>query len=142
MVPSRGEPQAISDLKAGNVDFYFGNTSVLLSQKDDPAIKLARGGHRQRVPAAPDIPTVGETVPGFVVRVVERLLVPARTPDDIVDKLRNEVTAFVKTPEMQQRLTKLGIIPGGESKEEVAKVFAHDRQAFADAVKAAGIPKP
>ena len=46
MVPSRGEPQAISDLMAGNVDFYFGNTSVLLAQSEHPAIKLAGGRHR------------------------------------------------------------------------------------------------
>ena len=142
MVPSRGEPQAITDLKAGNVDFYFGNTSVLLAQKDDPALKLIAVGTAKRVPAAPDIPTVGETVPGFSFASWNGFMVPAKTPDDVVDKLRNEVAAFVKTPEMQARLTKLGIIPGGESKDEVAKVFAHDRKAFADAVAAAGIPKP
>ena len=44
MVPSRGEPQAISDLMAGSVDFYFGNASVLLSQRDHPAIKLLAVG--------------------------------------------------------------------------------------------------
>jgi tripartite-type tricarboxylate transporter receptor subunit TctC len=66
MVPSRGEPQAISDLIAGNVDFYFGNTSVLLAQRDHPAIKLLAVGTAQRVASAPDIPTVSETVPGFV----------------------------------------------------------------------------
>ena len=142
MVPSRGEPQAITDLKAGNVDFYFGNTSVLLAQKDDPALKLIAVGTAKRVPAAPDIPTVGETVPGFSFASWNGFMVPAGTPNDVVDKLRNEVAAFVKTPEMQQRLTKLGIIPGGESKEEVAATFAHDRKAFADAVAAAGIPKP
>src|SRR3569832_986072 len=142
MVPSRGEPQAITDQKAGNVDFYFGNTSVLLAQKDDPALKLIAVGTAKRVPAAPDLPTVGETVPGFSFASWNGFMVPAGTPNDVVDKLRNEVAAFVKTPEMQQRLTKLGIIPGGESKEEVAATFAHDRKAFADAVAAAGIPKP
>jgi tripartite-type tricarboxylate transporter receptor subunit TctC len=139
MVPSRSEPQAITDLKAGNVDFYFGNTSVLLAQKDDPAFKLIAVGTAKRVPAAPDIPTVAETVPGFSFASWNGFMVPAGTPDDIVDKLRSEVSAFVKTPAMQDRLIKLGIIPGGESKEEVAATFAHDRQAFIDAVKAAGL---
>jgi tripartite-type tricarboxylate transporter receptor subunit TctC len=142
MVPSRGEPQAISDLKAGNVDFYFGNTSVLLAQKDDPAIKLIAVGTAKRVSAAPDIPTASETVPGFVFASWNGFMVPAATPDDIVDKLRNELISFVKSPATSERLTKLGIVPGGESKDEVAAVFAHDRKAFADAVKAAGIPKP
>jgi tripartite-type tricarboxylate transporter receptor subunit TctC len=138
-VPARSEPQAITDLKAGNVDFYFGNTSVLLAQKDDPAFKLIAVGTAKRVPAAPDIPTVAETVPGFSFASWNGFMVPAGTPDDVVDKLRSEVAAFVKTPEIQDRLIKLGIIPGGESKDEVAATFAHDRKAFADAVKAAGL---
>jgi tripartite-type tricarboxylate transporter receptor subunit TctC len=142
MVPSRGEPQAISDLKAGNVDFYFGNTSVLLAQRDDPAIRIIAVGTPKRVPAANDIPAVSESVPGFSFASWNGFMVPAATPDDIVEKLRNEIATFVKSPEVRERLIKLGIVPGGESKEEVAAVFAHDRQAFADAVKAAGIPKP
>jgi tripartite-type tricarboxylate transporter receptor subunit TctC len=142
MVPSRGEPQAITDLKGGNVDFYFGNTSVLLALKDDPAIKLIAVGTAKRVPAAPDIPTVSETVPGFVFASWNGFMVPAATPDDIVEKLRNELISFVKSPEISERLLKLGIVPGGETKGEVAAVFDHDRKSFAEAVKAAGIPKP
>jgi tripartite-type tricarboxylate transporter receptor subunit TctC len=142
MVPSRSEPQAISDLKAGNVDFYFGNTSVLLAQREDPAIRLIAVGTAKRVPAAPDIPAVSESVPGFSFASWNGFMVPAATPDDVVDKLRNEVAAFVKSPEITERLSKLGIVPGGESKDEVKAVFAHDRKAFADAVKAAGITAP
>src|SRR6187401_2742090 len=50
MVPSRGEQQAITDLIAGSVDFYFGNTSVLLAQREHPAIKLLAVGTAERVP--------------------------------------------------------------------------------------------
>jgi len=142
IVPSRGEPQAVADLKAGNVDFYFGNTSVLLPMKDDPAIKLLAVGTAQRVGAAPDIPTVSETLPGFVFASWNGFMVPAATPDDIVEKLRNEVITFVKSPQTIERLTKLGIVPGGESKAEVAAGFSRDRKAFVEAVEAAGIPKP
>ena len=73
MVPSRGEPQAIADLIAGNVDFYFGNTSVLLAQREHPAIRLLAVGTAERIPSAPDLPTASETAPGLRVRVVERL---------------------------------------------------------------------
>ncbi len=142
MVPSRGEPQAVSDLKAGNVDLYFGNTSVLLAQKDDPGVKLLAVGTAKRVAAAPDIPTVSETVPGFFFASWNGFMVPANTPDEVVEKLRTEVTAFVKSPEVSEHLSKLGIVPGGESKEEVTATFAHDRKAFADAVTAAGISPP
>ncbi len=142
MVPSRGEPQAISDLMAGNVDFYFGNTSVLLSQKDHPAIRLLAVGTAQRIPSAPDIPTASETLPGFVFASWNGFLVPNGTPEDIVEKLRGAIADMVKAPEMSARLIGLGILPGGQTKEQVAAVFQSDRKNFADAVKAAGIPPP
>jgi tripartite-type tricarboxylate transporter receptor subunit TctC len=142
MVPSRGEPQAISDLIAGNVDFYFGNTSVLLAQKDHPAIKLLAVGTAQRVASAPDIPTVSETVPGFVFASWNGFFVPNGTPEDIAAKLRGAITEMVKEPQMAARLSGLGILPGGQTKEQVAAVFQNDRKNFADAVKAAGIPAP
>jgi tripartite-type tricarboxylate transporter receptor subunit TctC len=142
MVPSRGEPQAISDLIAGNVDFYFGNASVLLSQRNDPAIKLLAVGTAHRIPSAPDLPTVSETVPGFVFASWNGFLVPNGTPNDVIETLRSAVTEMVKAPEMTQRLIGLGIVPGGETAEEVAAVFQNDRKNFADAVKAAGITGP
>ena len=123
MVPSRGEPQAISDLMAGNVDFYFGNTSVLLAQKDHPAIKLLAVGTAQRVASAPEIPTVSETVPGFVFASWNGFFVPNGTPEDIVEKLRGATTEMVKEPQMAARLTSLGILPGGQNKEQVAAAF-------------------
>lgn len=142
MVPSRGEPQAISDLMAGSVDFYFGNTSVLLAQREHPAIKLLAVGTADRVPAASDIPTASETIPGFVFASWNGFLVPTGTPEPIIEKLREVVTEMVKKPEVSERLNKLGIIPGGQTKEQVAAVFASDRKNYAEAVKAAGIPTP
>jgi len=142
MVPSRGEPQAISDLMSGNVDFYFGNTSVLLSQKDHPSIRLLAVGTAQRVPSAPDLPTASETVPGFVFASWNGFLVPNGTPEDIIEKLRGAIADMVKAPEMSARLIGLGILPGGQTKEQVAAVFQNDRKNFADAVKAAAIPAP
>ena len=73
MVPSRGEPQAISDLMAGNVDFYFGNTSVLLSQKDQSCDQAAGGRHRaagsERAGPADRV----RNRAGLCLRIVERL---------------------------------------------------------------------
>jgi tripartite-type tricarboxylate transporter receptor subunit TctC len=142
MVPSRGEPQAISDLMSGSVDFYFGNTSVLLAQRDHPAIKLLAVGTAERVAAAPDIPTASETLPGFVFASWNGFLVPTGTPEPIMEKLRDAVKDMVDKPEVSERLNQLGIIPGGQTKEQVEAVFASDRKNYAEAVKAAGISAP
>lgn len=142
MVPSRSEPQAVSDLMAGNVDLYFGNASVLLQYKDHPSIRLLAVGTAERIGPAPEIPSASETVPGFVFSSWNGFLVPTGTPDDVVDKLRNEITALVKKPEVSAKLSALGVLPGGQSKAQVEATFKTDREGFAQAVKAAGIAPP
>jgi tripartite-type tricarboxylate transporter receptor subunit TctC len=142
MVPSRGEAAAITDLMAGNVDFYFGNASVLLQHTNHEKIRILAAGTDKRIAAAPDLPTISETFPGFVFASWNGFFVPAGTPDDVTNKLRNEIIAFVKSPEMTKKLTNLGIVPGGMTKDEVTATFNNDRKNFSEAVKAAGITAP
>src|SRR6202048_4302909 len=139
MVPAKGEAQAIADLISGQVDLYFGNASQLLPHAGSDRIRLLAVGTAQRIAAAPDLPTVAETFPGLVFSSWNGFVVPSGTPDEIVDALRREIIALSRSPEVAQRLTKLGIVPGGQSKEEVAATFASDREMFVAAVKAAGI---
>jgi tripartite-type tricarboxylate transporter receptor subunit TctC len=139
MVPAKGEAQAIADLISGQVDLYFGNASQLLPHAGSDRIRLLAVGTTQRIAAAPDLPTVAETFPGLVFSSWNGFVVPAGTPDEIVDAIRREIIALARLPEVAQRLTKLGIVPGGQSKEEVAATFASDREMFVAAVKAAGI---
>lgn len=142
MVPAKSEPQAVSDLMSGLVDLYFGNASALLPHIDSDKIRLIAVGTAQRLPAAPQIPTVAETLPGFEFSSWNGFLAPTGTPDTVIAAVRKEITAFAKTPEITNRLTSLGIVPGGLTKEQTDAVFQHDREAFAAAVKAAKIPPP
>jgi tripartite-type tricarboxylate transporter receptor subunit TctC len=142
MVPAKGEAQAIADLISGQVDLYFGNASQLLPHAGSDRIRLLAVGTVQRIAAAPDLPTVAETFPGLVFSSWNGFVVPSGTPDEIVDAIRREIIALARLPEVAQRLTKLGIVPGGQSKEEVAATFASDREMFVAAVKAAGIASP
>ena len=142
MVPAKGEAQAIADLISGQVDLYFGNASQLLPHAGSDRIRLLAVGTAQRIAAAPDLPTVAETFPGLVFSSWNGFVVPAGAPDEIVDAIRREIIALARSPEAAQRLSKLGIVPGGQSKEEVAATFASDREMFVAAVKAAGIASP
>ena len=141
MVAARGEPQAITDLLAGSVDFYFGNASRLLGS-DLTKIRILAVGTAQRLATAPNLPTISETVPDFVFQSWNGFFVPAQTLDAIVTTLRSSIAEFVGTPEMKQRLTTLGIVPGGQSKEEVEAAFTRDRKNFVEAANAAGLKKP
>ena len=139
MVPARGEPQAISDLMAGTVDFYFGNTSQLLPHAGNDRVRLLAVGSAERIAAAPDLPTISETIPGFVFASWNGFFAPNALPSDIAEKIRGEIASFVRSPEVVKKLTALGIVPGGMGRDQVAKVFKADQQSFSEAVEAAGI---
>jgi tripartite-type tricarboxylate transporter receptor subunit TctC len=142
MVPAKAEPQAVSDLIAGQVDLYFGNSSSLLPHIDNENIRLLAVGTAQRIPAAPDIPAVAETVPGFEFSSWNGLSAPAGTPEPVLAAIQTELAAFARSPEISSRLSKLGIVPGGLTRDESAAVIKKDYEAFAAAVKAAGIEPP
>jgi len=142
MVPAKSEPQAVSDLISGQVDLYFGNSSVLLPQIGNDNIRLLAVGTAHRIAAAPEIPSVAETLPGFEFSSWNGFLAPAGTPEPILSAIRNEVAAFATSPEIANRLTKLGIIPGGLTREQSEAIFRRDFESFAAAIKAAGIESP
>jgi tripartite-type tricarboxylate transporter receptor subunit TctC len=142
MVPAKSEPQAISDLISGQVDLYFGNSSSLLPHINNDKIRLIAVGTAQRIPAAPDIPAVAEILPGFEFSSWNGFLAPTGTPESIIVSVRNEITALARSPEVSQRLSRVGIVPGGLSKEQTEAVFKKDYESFAAAIKAAGIERP
>jgi tripartite-type tricarboxylate transporter receptor subunit TctC len=142
MVPARSEPQAISDLLGGVADLYFGNASALLPLINNDQIRLLAVSTPHRLAVAPDLPTIGETVPGFEASSWNGFLAPAGTPQPILDAIGKEVGAFVKKPEIAQRLTNLGIVPGGLTADEIAVAFQKERESYAIAIKAAGIAPP
>jgi tripartite-type tricarboxylate transporter receptor subunit TctC len=142
MVPAKSEPQAVSDLVSGQVDLYFGNSSALLPQINNDKIRLLAVGTAQRIGAAPDIPAVAETLPGFEFSSWNGFSAPAGTPEPIITVLRDEITAFARSPEISERLTRLGIVPGGLTREQTEAVFKKDTESFAAAIKAAGIEPP
>jgi tripartite-type tricarboxylate transporter receptor subunit TctC len=142
MVPAKSEPQAISDLISGQVDLYFGNSSSLLPHINNEKIRLVAVGTAQRIPAAPDIPAVAEVLPGFEFSSWNGFLAPSGTPEAIIATIRHEITTLAKSPEVSERLSKLGIVPGGLSKEQTEAVFKKDHESFAAAIKAAGIQLP
>ena len=142
MVPAKSGPQAVSDLLAGQVDLYFGNSSELLPHMNSDKIRLIAVGTAQRIPSAPDIPTVAETLANFEFSSWNGFLAPTGTPQPILAAIGSEVTALVRSPDISERLTRLGIVPGGLTREESEAVFRKDHESFAAAVKAAGIPGP
>jgi tripartite-type tricarboxylate transporter receptor subunit TctC len=99
---------------------------------------LAVSGPKRNV-ALPQIPTVGETLPGFEVMVWYGLMAPAKTPRDIVDRLHAEVKKALARPDVNSALEKSGFAPGGNTPGEFAEVIKKDLVRWERVIKRAGI---
>jgi len=139
LVPYKGGVQAVADLLAGHVDMYFGNASEMLPHLNSGRIKLLAVATAARIPQAPDLPTVAETLPGFQFGSWNGFMVPGGTPKEVIDKLVEGSIEAVNTPSVREKLVQSGIVPGGTTPAQVAERFKADRKAFADAVQIMGL---
>ena len=139
LVPYKGGVQAVGDLLAGHVDMYFGNASEMLPHLDSGKIKLLAVATPKRIPQAPNLPTVAETLPGFQFGSWNGFMVPAGTPKEIIDKLVEGSIEAVNTPSVREKLVQSGIVPGGTTPAQVAERFKADKKAFAEAVEIMGL---
>jgi tripartite-type tricarboxylate transporter receptor subunit TctC len=139
LVPYKGGVQAMADLLAGHVDMYFGNASEMLPHLTSGKMKLIAVATAQRIPQAPDLPTVAETLPGFAFGSWNGFMVPQGTPQAIIDRLVEGSIEAVNTPAVREKLVQSGIVPGGTTPAQVAERFKADKRAFAEAVQIMGL---
>ena len=92
-------------------------------------------------PALPNVPTVGETIPGFESTSWQGYFVPAGTPREIVLRLQQETAKVLKMPEVIERLKAGGNEGAGSTPEEFDRVFRADIKKFAKIIADAKIPK-
>ncbi|EHP42997.1 ABC transporter substrate-binding protein [Cupriavidus basilensis OR16] len=125
-VPYRGEGPMVSDLLAGQVNMTVGSVTSLKQHFASGKLRpLAVTGTR-RAKALPNVPTFAEAgYPDEPYKLVGpiTLLVPARTPSDIVERLGREASALVKTPEISQRIEDMGAEPIGNLPAEALTAY-------------------
>jgi tripartite-type tricarboxylate transporter receptor subunit TctC len=109
MVPYRGAAPMMQDLLAGQIDLMIAFAADSVPQVRFGTIKAYAVTAPNRLPAAPDIPTVDEAgLPGFYISAWEGIWAPKRTPKDIIAKLNTAVVAALADPSVRQRLAELG----------------------------------
>lgn len=108
-IPYRGSPEAVTDVLSGAVDYYFSPIAPVLQQiKDGKLVALAVGSDK-RSAALPDVPTTSEAgVPGSEFNFWIGMMVPAKTPREVVNRLQAEVAKALASPEVKERFTRLG----------------------------------
>jgi len=138
-IPYKGGSQAVTDVIAGNSNVLFnGMLATYPSVKGGRLKGLAVSG-TARVPSAPELPTISETLPGFVTGSYQGLLAAAGTPRDIVMKLNGELTRILNTADMKEFLAKQGTEVRTGPPEALGSFIANEKARWAKVVKEAGI---
>ena len=137
-VPYKGGGPAITDVIAGVVQMTFGNMSTVLPHAKGGKVRPIAVTSSERWFTAPEIPTIAETVPGFLSMSWHGVAYPARTPEAIVDRLASAIHRALATPEMQERLAFGGSKATPMSPREFAAFIREDTERWAPAIKASG----
>ena len=138
-VPYRGGGPAVNDLLGGQVQVYFASTPASIEYIKAGRLRALSLTTATRSDALPDIPTVGEFVPGYEATAWYGIGAPRATPAEIVDKLNKEVNAALHDPKMKVRFADLGGEPLPGSPAELAKLIADETEKWAKVIKFAGI---
>jgi tripartite-type tricarboxylate transporter receptor subunit TctC len=138
-VPYRGVAPALTDLLGGQVQVVFTNPAPLIGYITAGKLRALAITTATRLEALPDIPTIGEFVPGYEASSIFGLGAPKNTPAEIVDRLNREINTALVNPEFKAQLANLdGMVLGG-SPADFGKLMADETEKWAKVIRAAGI---
>ena len=137
-VPYKGRQFAIPDLVGGQIQVMFDNMPSALPMAKDGKIRALAQTTAKRSTAAPEVPTVAETVPGFEATTWFAVFAPAGTPKDVVARINAEMVRVFKLPEVADKLKALGLEPWISTPEELGKYQAAEIVKWAKVVKDSG----
>ncbi len=139
-VPFKGSAEAVTEVMAGRVDYYFSPIAPVIGQiRNNQLVPLAVGSPR-RASALPNVPTTAEAgVPGSEFNFWIGMMAPAKTPRDIVNRLADEVAKALATAEVKERFEKLGADAWTLRPEQFDAYIRDEIKSNAVLVKAAGL---
>ena len=135
----RGGGPALVDLMGGQVQVMFEPTLSTIGYIRAGKLRALAVTSATRSAALPDVPTVGEFVPGYEATAWFGIGAPRNTPSEIVDKLNGEINAGLVDPKIKERLADLGGEPMPMSPADFAKFIADETEKWGKVVRAAGI---
>jgi tripartite-type tricarboxylate transporter receptor subunit TctC len=137
-VPYKGRQFFLPDLLGGSIQLVFDNMPSALPMAKEGKIRAIAQTTAKRSPAAPDVPTVAESLPGFEATTWFAMFAPANTPKPIIDKLNAEVVRVFKLPDVAERLKTLGLDPVLSTPDELSKYQASEIVKWTKVVKESG----
>jgi tripartite-type tricarboxylate transporter receptor subunit TctC len=138
-VAYRGSAPALTDLLGGQVQVYFAPISASVEYIRAGKLRALGVTTATRVAALPDVPPLGDFVPGYETSTWYGIGAPKRTPTEIIDRLNKEINAGLADPGMTARLTALGSSAFPISPAEFGKFIADETEKWAKVIKFANI---
>jgi tripartite-type tricarboxylate transporter receptor subunit TctC len=138
-VPYRGLSPALTDLLAGQVDVVFSSFPAVIEYIKADRLRALAVTTAARFEGAPEIPTIGDVVPGYESSQWYGIGIPKDAPAQIVGRLNKEINVALSDPKMQARLADLGGTPLAGSPADFAKLIAADTEKWGKMIRAANI---
>jgi tripartite-type tricarboxylate transporter receptor subunit TctC len=138
-VPYRGAPQALTDLLSGHVQVSFDPLPASIEFIKSGKLRALAVTSATRSDALPDLPSLGEFVPGYEASGWNGVCVPKNTPVDIIEKLNKGINAGLADPKMKATLADLGGMVLAGSPADFGKLIADDTEKWGKVIRAANI---
>ena len=139
-IPFKGSAEAVTEVMAGRVDYYFSPIAPVIGQIRNGQLVALAVGSPKRASALPDVPTTSEAgVPGSEFNFWIGMMAPAKTPKEIVNRLNDEVVKALATPEVKERFAALGADAWTLKPEQFDAYIREEVKSNAVLVKAAGL---
>jgi tripartite-type tricarboxylate transporter receptor subunit TctC len=138
-VPYKGTGPAITDVMGGQVQFMFNSLPAVWPLAKAGKLRAIAHGGLTRSPAAPNVPTVAESIPGFQCGTWYAMMAPRATPQPILAKVQGELVKMINDPPFAKRLADQGQDPQSSTPAELTAHMKAESDRFAKIIKAAGV---
>ena len=138
-VPYKGIPAAVTDVIGGRITMLFTTTISAAPHIKSGKLRALAITSVKRQASMPDVPTVGETLPGYHAEAFQGMAVPAGTPQAVVDKLSAEVARVARLPDVAQRFQLDGAQAVGSTPQAFAAFLRDEMQKWRKVISDAGI---
>ena len=138
-VPYKGSGESMTATLGGQVDLTFFAFSSALRHVQAGKLRAIAVGAPKRNPQLPNVPSVGEALPGYAATSWTAMVAPPGTPAPVASKLAQAVTEIVRSPEVQKRLVDAGDGSFDMTPEQMAAFLREERQRWGSLIKAIGV---
>ncbi len=138
-VPYKGTSPAITDVLGGHAQFMFNSMPAVWPLAQAGKLRALAHGETKRSSAAPNVPTVAESIPGFQCITWYALVAPRGTPPAIVSKVNSEMVKMLADPPFAKRLVDQGQEPQSSSPAELTAYMRSESERWSKVIKAAGV---